>query len=238
MKLYHGSSTCYLNSILAGGIAPKGERGEAGNWEKFPSRLDMVYLTVAYPFYFAMCAAGETSDRDGEHYDPVVFEIESDELEQDLFFPDEDFIAQVLAQQEKMSLDDVHDYVRDNLENWQDLWKESVDGMGNCCYQGVIPRAAIKRYCVFHKKERPQLAISFLDPSISLLNYRFLGGKHRGFVEWMFQDRELIPNAENPWGIPEIKTDNTVDEIAQKQIEYWRGESMNRIGIDLVSKLD
>lgn len=241
MKLYHGTSTRYLDLLLRGGIKPKQDQDgeeERGNWEhtNFPSRDDMVYLTVAYPFYFAMCAAGETSDREGEKYQPVVLEVESDELDQDLFHPDEDFIAQVMAEQEKMSLEDCHNYVLENLENWQHLWRESVEHMGNCAYMGTVPPNAIKRYCVFRSDQRPYLSMAFLDPSISILNYRFCGEKHRGYVAWMFQDAELIPTAINPFGIGGVQVPEGLSEELKKQMDYWTAESRNRDGIELVTK--
>jgi len=243
MKLYHGTSTCYLDTVLSDGIKPRDEQldGKQGNWQTYPSRGDLTYLTVAYPFYFAICAAGETSDRDDQKFHPVVFEIESDDLDQDLFFPDEDFIAQAMAQQEKMTLEDCHDYVRDNLENWRDLWTDSIEHMGNCAYQGLIPASAIKRHCIFEQGERPYLSMAFLDPAISILNYRFMGAKHRAFVEWMFQDAELLPGATDPWGVcigeGKVETPPEMAEQFKKQMEYWTAESQNRDGIELVSKL-
>jgi hypothetical protein len=52
MRFYHGTSARRLTTILKDGIRPRLKT--ASNWEKMPSRPDMVYLTVAYPLYFAM----------------------------------------------------------------------------------------------------------------------------------------------------------------------------------------
>ena len=51
MKLYHGCSL-ENRAIFTGGLCPRGEK--TSNWKKAPSRSDMVYLTIAYPFYFAL----------------------------------------------------------------------------------------------------------------------------------------------------------------------------------------
>ncbi len=52
MKLYHGCSVEHLRSILLNGLSPRADK--KSNWKKAPSRSDMVYLTAAYPFYFAL----------------------------------------------------------------------------------------------------------------------------------------------------------------------------------------
>ncbi len=51
MLLYHGTSAKYLEAILTNGVRPKGNG--SGNWERFPSRQDTVYLTDSYAFDFA-----------------------------------------------------------------------------------------------------------------------------------------------------------------------------------------
>ena len=67
MLIYHGTSFKNLDSILNNGIDPRSD-GKS-NWEEYESRDDMVYLTLAYPFYYAACVA--------KNDDPlVVFEIE------------------------------------------------------------------------------------------------------------------------------------------------------------------
>jgi predicted phosphohydrolase len=43
MILYHGASADRLKSILASGLRPWGTA--AGNWERYESRDDMVYLS-------------------------------------------------------------------------------------------------------------------------------------------------------------------------------------------------
>ena len=54
LKLYHGTSSRFLDRILKHGIKPRGKG--TSQWDKFPSRPDLVYLTTAYPFYFAIQA--------------------------------------------------------------------------------------------------------------------------------------------------------------------------------------
>ena len=216
MKLYHGTSLRFKSSILQCGIKPRGDGGS--NWDMHPSKSDLVYLTVAYPFYFAICTA-----KDDESL--VVFEIDSEKLDESLFLPDEDFISQTIAHQTNQPLEEVHSEVVECLENWQDCWKKSLEGLGNCAYQGIIPCEAITRYCVFDGKEHYSLRMMMADPSISIFNYFFVGKrKYVPLVEWMFGDREQIPNEFEGLGLE-------INAMMQDQINYWQEESKNRQGI-------
>jgi hypothetical protein len=221
MKLYHGTSTKRLDEILKHGLRPRKGRKCKSNWKEYPSRTDMVYLTSAYPFYFAASAAGK-----GE--DPVVFEIDTTLLEEGNFFPDEDFISQ--------GMKDIanHDKYRENLELYQHHWELSVEKLGNCCYKGVIPAKAITRYCILSKK-RSDLLIQMLDPSISIMNFMVLGTWYNNFVSYMFGDLELIPDK-----FGDMKFDNLEDGTEEhkqtmtmfKQLSDQRIEqSKNREGI-------
>ena len=96
MKLYHGCSVEHLRSIVTEGLCPRSEK--KSNWKKAPSRPDMVYLTDAYPFYFLLTHQGFAA----------VVEINTRGLSRKQFFPDEDFIALVLSEQQEKEIDAVH----------------------------------------------------------------------------------------------------------------------------------
>lgn len=181
MKLYHGTSSRHLDSILGDGIKPRGRK--KGNWKEFPSRKDMVYLTNAYAPFFAIqgCTGGEKA---------LVVEIDLAKIDMSKLYPDEDFIAQAIAQKTGQGIEDVHDEIRDSLEDYQHHVKESLDHLGNCSHKGKIPSAAISRYCLIDCKKRSDLSMMSLDPCISLMNYRFCGDKYRSIISWLFGDRE------------------------------------------------
>lgn len=179
MKLYHGTSAKHLESILGKGIQPRGRR--KGNWKEFPSRKDMVYLTNAYAPFFAV--------QSSEDHKALILELDLDRLDMDKIYPDEDFIAQALAMQTKRPLDVVHDEIRETLENFQHHSMDSLNALGNCSHKGRIPASAITRYCLVDFEKRPDLAIMSMDPSISIMNYRFCGGKYRSVISWLFGDR-------------------------------------------------
>src|ERR1700688_2783199 len=127
MKLYHGCSAKDLRSIMTNGLCPRQDK--QSNWEKNPSRPDMVYLTVAYPFYYALCHEGLAG----------VVEIEARELDRTRFFPDEDFLTNAFAKHERRQLDPQRqEELRLLPHTYGGYWKESVQFQGNCCFQGTI----------------------------------------------------------------------------------------------------
>lgn len=222
MKLYHGTSFEYLEQILKEGIKPRGSK--PSNWSKFKSRPDMVYLTTTYPFFFARAVEDKSSNDKS-----VVFEIESDLLNQESFFPDEDFIYQVLQSQYKKDKKKPpsHLNIKRRLEDYQQNWQLSLSGLGNCCYNKTVPLSAIIRYCIVDFSQRKNLSIS-MDPSISLLNHRFCGEEYRKTLSWFFGDTPLLPQVEK------FKYFENVPSIGHKGIEIWEAESASRVGIEVV----
>jgi hypothetical protein len=222
MKLYHGTTSRLLQKILAKGICPRGKRKSV--WEKYPSRTDMVYLTTAYPLYFAINALSDNEQS-------LIIEIDSDLLNQSLLYPDEDFIAQVHIQQnpaEELSV--VHKNIRRGLRQWQHLWTKSIEGLGNCCYKGIIPASAITRYCLFNAASRPAIAMMGMDPCISILNYMLCKEKYTGLVAWLFGDENNLSDL----GTESFPTDNpTIAKIMRDREEYWKKEAANREGLQI-----
>jgi hypothetical protein len=179
-NLYHGTNAKNLNAILSKGIQPRGNK--KGNWDAFPSRPDMIYLTTAYAPYFAIqsCDSGQKA---------LILELDHNKLDQENLYPDEDFIVQCLAAQNNQDIDDIHEDIKDTLECYQHHFEDSINGLGNVCYMGVVPPDAISRYCLIDPKTRSDLMMMSLDPSISLMNYRFCGSRYRSIISWLFGDR-------------------------------------------------
>ena len=178
MRLYHGTSSKNLDSILSKGIRPRGRK--KGNWKGFPSRPDMVYLTNSYAPFFAIqsCVDGDRG---------LIVEVEVDEAG---LYPDEDFIAQVIAAQEGRSIEEVHDEIRDDLESYKHHAKDSLEGLGNCSHKGIVSSVKVSRLCLVDFEKRSDLAIMSMDPSISIMNYKFCGSKYRSVISWLFGDRK------------------------------------------------
>lgn len=177
MKLYHGTSAGVARLSLTEGLVPRGER--KSNWE-IESRDDLVYMTAAYAPYFALCT--EDADEFG------IIEIDTDLLDSSLFLPDEDFMEQATRDIgfPEGSMEERTQYFRDHLEEFADFWQRSVQGLGNCAYRGSIPTEAITGVITFDAELPQEVKFSILDPSISILNYAFCGGKYRDLTQWFF----------------------------------------------------
>jgi hypothetical protein len=238
MLIYHGTSFKNLDSILNNGIDPRSEicwripSDGKSNWEEYESRDDMVYLTLAYPFYYAACVT--------ENDDPlVVFEIDYDKLDASKLYPDEDYIAQGVSEQEAVPLKEVHFIIRDNIDKWKDLWESSLEKMGNICHKGNIPISYATRYTVVDPKEfNSHIYIDLLDPSICPLNYEIKGEYYRNLVNWFFGDREELPQIDQAKQFLEhaeyVGKDDLV-KIQKDRIEYLKEQSSNKKGIEVVS---
>ena len=136
MKLYHGTSDRHLDSILANGLIPRGRRRT--NWDKRTgaSLNDLVYLTSDKAASYAANSLGTDDDR------CLIVEINPNCLDQNLFFPDEDYLALYHA---PPGIKHRLQWGRRRVYRMQEQWKDSLEQMGNIAYMGVIPPSAITR---------------------------------------------------------------------------------------------
>ena len=224
MKLYHGTSDRYLASILKHGLRPRGRRKKS-NWGSYPSRPDCVYLTEAYAPYFAEQA---TNVKKGER--SLIVEVEVDEQDPRLL-PDEDFIAQAMASQLKVSIEAVHLGVRNALEGYAHHALDSLRGLGNVCIKGLVSPEAISRYVVVDFSKQTELWQVCLDPSISLLNYRFCGEKYKSVIKWLFGDSEDYSVGFS--GLPNADFVRMMERSQPGYGDRIKGMFVNREGIEV-----
>jgi len=177
MKLYHGTSALYLESILDQGIQPRLTR--PSNWEKCPSREDVVYLTNAYGFFYAAEAAKESA--------MLIVEVDVD---LDDLLPDEDWLEQVSRKPDDLPRDMLARTwaYRDALDQYGEYAIDSLAGLGNAAHLGPISKDQITGMAVISDD-----AFSFaFDPTICLANYSIMGEYYRNGMRWLFDpDSEL-----------------------------------------------
>lgn len=188
MMLYHGTAARNVPDILKRGIVPRGDATKS-NWDVESAR-DRVYLTTVYAPYFAHCAAD-----DGE--DAAILEIDTDQINPGLFVPDEDFLEQasrgkdfedVPWAEELAALGNdmtkrTH-WFRDHIELFQHSWELSIKTLGTVAVAAGVPADAIRRVSRFSPSKNKAAWMQSLDPSITLMNYRFVGDKYRALTEW------------------------------------------------------
>ena len=190
MKLYHGTSVKAAKRALKEGLQPRWESNVDSQWETHPSSPDHVYLTVAYAPYFGLHAAGDEDSF-------AILEIDTELLEDWSLVPDEDFLEQATRFQEvpeDWDIPEVGDVVgrtkwfRERLHMFQPLWEKSIEGLGNCAYEGTIPPHAITRVVFVDSTKCVEMCGLALDPTISLMNYTFCQAKYKTLTRWFVGD--------------------------------------------------
>lgn len=179
MILYHGTKFAILPKIKKEGIKPLQDNTQTGNWKHtIPSRIGHVYLTNAYPWYFAAHCTRIRSKA-------LVLEID---IPEDMLYPDEDFIGQVLHRKEEYSDYDLLELTEAiDLEEYKHNWEDSLTHMGTCSYKGIIPWQYVKRYAVVSDWN---FLFMCSDAQVSLINYKFVGYKYKELLKLSFKDIE------------------------------------------------
>jgi hypothetical protein len=209
--LYHGTSGKNARLAAFEGIHPRGKHGRT-NWKRtVESNPDAVYLTDAYPLYFAINAAKGDDDY-------AVIQIDTEKLDQLWLVPDEDVFEQAGRGKDdvKGNMKQRTRWYRQRMKNWlaTDNWKVSLQAMGTCASLAPIPPEAITRIA-YVPHDALQLAMEAGDASIMLANYRFCGPKYRNLTNALFG----LPAEADPVGIDEFNFDLLTDE----QRESFKG---------------
>jgi hypothetical protein len=183
MRLYHGTSSRHLDRILEHGLVPRGNA--VSNWEA-ASANDHIYLTAAYGMYFAQ------SSRKARSEDLLIVEIDTELLpDRSALHADEDtvwFLHQHGAIDDRFmppeGTTDKYEQAMHYSRMLRQLsehgigYEKSLELLGNCSYEGAIPVSAITGLVRYTEAEGPWW-LSFHDPVISHLNYRFHGSEYR-----------------------------------------------------------
>ena len=184
VTLYHGTSTKYLDDILSKGITPR--HNKDSNWSDNPSHPLMVYLSDAYPVYFAQQSVEVEGDDE-----PVVLEVIVDTKR---LYPDEDYLEQFTRIDpawrntvEATSMEYRTEWFKDNLTDYKEHYVGSLYGLGNCCHKGLIKPKNIVRYSILDHNQ----ILNYSDPTITLQNYQILGGRYRMISEKTMWEKPL-----------------------------------------------
>lgn len=211
MILYHGTSTEYLPQILEKGLHPRDVTGVKSNWEDgVESKPDLVYLTNAYPVFFAIATT-----KDG--YQPVVLQVEVDE---DSLYPDEDFLSYCLRQQDKeagrpeLVLKEYNKNAHPRLN--KSLARLSLDHNGVVAVDRVSPQQIIKHLVL---ESDGRLMFIGGDAQPTPMNYIILGEEYRNCIETLFAE-----------GV------DAAVQLAKEQVQDRFGNRMTKEAIDIITR--
>jgi len=186
--VYHGTSAENVDDILKNGIQPR-ENTNKSNWTDIESISNHVYLTRIYSLYFGMCAVDNLSDEN-----IAIFEVDLNSLDEDLLYPDEDFIEQGIRHSEininpHNSYDKNEDIIqrtksiRENIRFYDDLWLNSLQSLGNISYNSHIPTNIIRRVAII---DAPPAFLINIDPTITIQNAMVMSDKYKAYTEFVF----------------------------------------------------
>lgn len=194
MLLYHGTSFKNWENIKEKGLLPR-KLGSSSNWEHtVESDPNTVYLTDAYAMYFSYQCTDQ-NENTGLMDKAVILEIDSTVLNQKKFVADEDALEQTSRNvpggdglPTSMSMEDRTIHYRKMAKRYAEVgygheW--SLKALGTCGYKDKIPLKAITRVAIIDLTKQKQLSV-FLDPSISIMNYRIVGAKYRALNALIF----------------------------------------------------
>ena len=191
VKLYHGTTERIGRLALKEGLRPRKLTGKS-NWKNFvESHPSLVYLTKAYaPYYALQVVRGKKL---------AIVEIETNSLDVFKMRPDEDFIEQVTRQDkqnktaiEGKTISERTEYVRNHLDEFSGFWRTSVEHLGNCAYEGVVPKTAITRVAVVDISKCQAMCAEALEPIISIMNYRICGPQLRMLTQWFMGETVTV----------------------------------------------
>lgn len=183
MLLYHGTTSHCLDRILKEGLRPR-KHTKISNW-KVKSGSDRIYLSNAYAPYFAMNAINENR---GDL--PMVLEIDTRSFNIMNMVADEDYLEQITRRHDNLpSHWSMHQRTVYYRQRAQQMGFEldagsafdSLKYLGNCAYVDTIPPEAITCIVTWDTAKAWELSMMFMDPTITLQNYAFVGKKYR----WM-----------------------------------------------------
>ncbi len=178
ITLYHGTSTKHMEGILKNGLLPRDKTGNS-NWDgPVESKAGFVYLTTAYPVYFAFCTAKE------ENEDLLILRVKVKVAD---LYPDEDFVAMFyhthFPRFQKMPLNEVNQYV--DMETNKFLAQDSLNLNGKVAVKGV-PAKNITGHVVIPQKNLNAIMSLGGDSVPVPLAYRFMGDLYRRTTEALF----------------------------------------------------
>lgn len=205
MKLYHGTTKTALESIAAKGIWPR--YTAHGNWQgAVASNPLFVYLTNIYAPFFARVAGSVAENLSN----CAIVEVDTDKLNPMNLCPDEDALEQVNRGRDglpkKWSMKRRTKYYRERMSLYAGQWEASINVLGTCAHEGVIPTDAITRAITLDFRANPHL-INACDPSgTSLMINKILAPRYRMFTAHLFGDPLDIDGTDSPslWGPADI----------------------------------
>lgn len=216
ITLYHGTTTEYLNKILAEGLLPRQVTGTS-NWE-LESAEKFTYLTNKWHYYYAYRANEEVLVKKfGEDYieqpegrwwqtlDPLPCYIEC-KIPKALLFADEDmFLTTYMYKKLKTNAKKAEKAGEEDVAISVG-WEESLAQYGTAAVYGGVPAKYIHSFTVLGE---PTMYLDMFDENKSYLKdfRQWQSGKGKGkrFDMMKMLERETHSDLNGTWWLKEFK---------------------------------
>lgn len=117
----------------------------------------------------------------------AIIKINTDFLNKESFLPDEFVLAHAVADLSGEGFEQSYARASILMTSCNQGWRDSLDQMGTCAYQGVVPPAPISRvsYIDFAKMSTLQ-ELDVLDVGMSVTAYQVMSKKYKMIEDWFF----------------------------------------------------
>ena len=184
VKIYHGTTEAIGRKARTEGLRPRKLTGKS-NWKHIvESNPSLIYLTTAYAPYYALQTVNK-----GEKI--AIIEIETDVLDESKFRPDEDFIEQATSLDKKntagikgKTVNQRTKYIRNHIDEFSGVWKQSIQHLGNCGYKCIITSKSITKVAVVDISKCLPMCSEVLEAVITLANHSVCGPQYRMMTRW------------------------------------------------------
>jgi hypothetical protein len=140
-----------------------------------------VYLSDVYPGLFAFFASTNGNDRFG------IIEIETSFLDSSNFLPCEWYLEQSARPKAKTARDQHRrlESYRRALEKHHDKWRDSLNRVGVCIYDGFIAKKTIRRITVYDPSSNPTITNAIINARISMAEYKDAFHRNHALTRWL-----------------------------------------------------
>ena len=140
-----------------------------------------VYLSDVYPGLFAFFASTNGNDRFG------ILEIETSFLDSSNFLPCEWYLEQSARAKAKTAKDEHRrlESYRKVLEKYHDKWRDSLNRLGVCIYDGFIAKKTIRRITVYDPASNPTITNAIVNARISMSEYKNSFHRNQALTRWL-----------------------------------------------------
>lgn len=186
MLLYHGTSKARALQILQCGLMPRSIT-KLNNWDHtVKSNEEAVYLSNAYPLYFALQATESKEQM-------AVLEIDTTKLREHRLVADEDAVEQAMRGHDQLpktwSMEKRTAFYRDRIDQYK--YEHSLQALGSCAHLGMIDPEAITRVAYVDFSAYVNMVRHGYDPTVSVMAFRAVGSGYQKSTKWLFDPESV-----------------------------------------------